>query len=120
MALSSLPTHCRSDAQAVVREWRTSRQPAPLREAIYEVFQWPIKGRVPVGGAGRRPYIELLASAQEAKRLAERHRIEYKAYRPHSALIRTGAAKGGTSTHAPAKPFQEKLLACIRFNHANA
>ena len=30
--------------------------------------------------------IELLASLQEAKLLAEQHRIEYNVYRPHSAL----------------------------------
>lgn len=87
MALSSLPTHCRSGAQAVVR------------------------GRVPVGGAGQRPYIYLFASAQEAKLLAERHRIEYKAYRPHSALIKTEAAKGVTPSHAPLNHFKKKLLA---------
>ena len=30
--------------------------------------------------------IELFTSAQEAKLLAEQHRIEYSTYRPHSAL----------------------------------
>ena len=30
--------------------------------------------------------IELFASIPEAKVLAEQHRIEYKSYRPHSAL----------------------------------
>jgi len=56
------------------------------------------------------PYIELLASVQEAKLLAERHRIEYKDYRPHSALIRPEAAKGVTPSQAPLNHFK-KLLA---------
>ena len=30
--------------------------------------------------------VELFASLQEAKLLAEQHRIEYNVYRPHSAL----------------------------------
>jgi transposase InsO family protein len=30
--------------------------------------------------------IELFASVQEAKLLAEQHQIEYNVYRPHSAL----------------------------------
>ena len=30
--------------------------------------------------------IELIASVQEAKLLAEQHHIEYNVYRPHSAL----------------------------------
>ena len=66
------------------------------------------------------PYIKLFASVQEAKLLAEWPLIEYKAYRPHSALIRTEAAKGVTPSHAPLNHFKKKLLARIKLNHVNA
>ena len=56
------------------------------------------------------PYIKLFASVQEAKLLAEWPLIEYKAYRPHSALIRTEAAKGVTPSHAPLNHFKKNFL----------
>jgi len=71
----------------VHRQWyENGVHPARLTlgEPIFGVIQWPIQGRVSVGRAGLRPYIELFASVQEAKLLAEQHRIEYKVYRPRS------------------------------------
>jgi len=39
-----------------------------------------------VGEAGRRPYIDLFTSVQEARLWAEQHRIEFNTYRPHLPL----------------------------------
>ena len=106
MALSSLPRHCRSGTQAVILERRTYRPDHT--------------GRTHLWSHSMGPYIKLFASVQEAKLLAEWPLIEYKAYRPHSALIRTEAAKGVTPSHAPLNHFKKKLLARIKLNHVNA
>lgn len=56
------------------------RKPARLTlgEPICRVIQWTIQGRVPVGGAGRRPSIELFDSVQEAKLLAEQQWMSHQ------------------------------------------
>jgi putative transposase len=47
--------------------------------------------------------IELFASVQEARLLAEQHRIEYNTYRPHSALQR----------RTPLETLQQWSAACL-------
>ena len=105
MALSSLPTH----AGVVQRSGSGTAYNRPDHP-----------GRTHLWSHSMGPYIKLFASVQEAKLLAEWPLIEYKAYRPHSALIRTEAAKGVTPSHAPLNHFKKKLLARIKFNHVNA
>jgi putative transposase len=92
---------------------RMDNGPEFIAHALQEWFigNGSATGYIPPGSPWENPFvesfncrfrdeflnIELFASLQEAKLLAKQHRIEYNVYRPHFALIRTGAAKGITS-----------------------
>ncbi len=90
MALSSLPTLSRSGAHAVVPDRRIARQAHPGNFLMW-CYAMADSEMSTCRRSRPEPFIDLFASVSEAKLLAEQRRIEYSAYRPHSAL------PGGTS-----------------------
>ena len=86
----------RHSPEQIIRKLRTAEQLLNQGQAVADVCRAlevapalpPLAASVrrDVGEVGWRPHIELFSSLPEAKLLAEQHRIEYNANRPHSAL----------------------------------